>query len=92
MSFPEVINYNAPGYATWINGRSPQFKAHTHLGLAKSALRYHGMSWDTTGTFCTDMGLYQLTLDGDKLVWKLVAHIKEGTTTDDYPEIWKQKK
>jgi hypothetical protein len=85
----EVIEYDSPGWATYIPGRRPTFKAHTHIGLAKLALscqRSYGGKWGS------DKGLYQLVMgDNDKLVWKLHTTIKAGTTQEDYPEIWKPK-
>jgi hypothetical protein len=91
--FPEVVKCENPGYATWVPGRSPQFKAHNHIGLAKSALKYHGFAWGAGADtdFRSSMAVYKLELIDGSMQWKLYAEIVPGTFVTDYPQLWKKK-
>lgn len=87
---PEVVEYDSPGWATYVRWRRPMFKAHAHIGLAKLALSCQRSSLDEIWN--TSFGLYQLVMnDEGKLVWKLHTEIKAGTRQEDYPDIWKPK-
>lgn len=99
MEFPEVITTELGAFATYIPGRNPHFKAHTNIGHAKNALNLrHFKGYKVPGdwrqgcadkaTFCRDVALYKLAvLDGGS-IWKLHTVLKQGTSKEDYPEIW----
>jgi hypothetical protein len=85
--------FDSPGYATYVPGRHPEFKAHAHRGLAKSALKYkmHRKSYDygEYDTIFPAMALYKMCAgeDGD-LTWVLDTEITKGSVPSDYPELW----
>lgn len=92
MWFPETIpTKKNPGYATYVPGRKPEFKAHTTFGLAKTALTFHGFDrayrYGET-KFLMDMALYKIEIEDGEPIWKRVAVIEKGTDKSDYPEIW----
>lgn len=90
-NFPLTMPFSSPGYATYINGRKPNFKAHAHRGLAKSAFK--SQMWQpvrgSKGMVFPAMALYKLCMgeDGD-LRWVLDTEIIAGSTPSDYPELW----
>ena len=90
-NFPMTVAFSSPGYATYIPGRHPEFKAHAHRGLAKSALK--DKMWqptrDSKERVFPHMALYKLCAgeDGD-LRWVLDTEITEGSKPSDYPELW----
>lgn len=68
---PILPRQRAPEWATWIAGRSPEWKQHTNLGHAKNAIHSsdHGV-------------LYRYMYDGDQLDWYPVAIVEPGSSKD----------
>lgn len=95
-NFPLTMPFDSPGYATYIPGRHPEFKAHAHRGLAKSAFKDKSQRVypdpDTNEyyiAFPRDMAMYKMCVgeDGD-LRWVLDAVITKDSKPSDYPELW----
>lgn len=81
---PATIPAQVSQWATLIPARTTQqFKVHSHLGLAKTALRVH----EHRDKFTANMALYELVEDN----WVLRLHITRDTKPDDYM-LWQDSK
>lgn len=97
---PEPENFpRQPRWATWIRGRNPQFKPHSHLGLAKNALsgrplrRAHGRHARLNGKKIYEYQLeggyvYEWVVDDLGEGWVERFHIEAGTYKSEHP-LWK---
>lgn len=90
-NFPLTMPFSSPGYATYIPGRHPEFKAHAHRGLAKSAFK--DKMWnptrDSKERVFPHMALYKLYVDdAGNAYWALDVEIAPGSKPSDYPELW----
>lgn len=78
QSIPVIPQKKVPQWATYIVGRTPQFKMHTTVGLAKVAL---GMN----GGIC-----YRYMIEDGELQWVPVAIIDGGTMRSEH-ELFEDK-
>lgn len=65
---------------TFIPGRSPQFKMHSSLGLAKNAIAYK-----TQGGRLSGGVVYSLAMTCTGPHWIVAAVIAPGTKKDEHP-------
>lgn len=65
---------------TFIPDRTPQFKMHSSLGLAKTAIGYERRSGELRGGV-----VYILAMTSSNPVWLVIAVIPPGSKKDDHP-------
>lgn len=83
MSAPDPTTFPDPErFATYIMHRSPKFKTHKHLGMAKNAIAAKASHGRNRVTKC-DSWVYEFDFEAG--LWREVAHIPSGTLLDTDP-------
>lgn len=80
-----------PRWATWIKERSPQFKMHNHLGLAKNALSGRPLrsAHSRNHEYPLEGGyVYEWVADEEGEGWVERFHIPRGAYKSDEP-LWR---
>jgi hypothetical protein len=89
-SAPPARELPVPQWATWIASRSPSFKMHNSLGMAKNAVSAKGHIRGSGRTELEEAWVYSLAVINDEVQWVERFHILAGDIKEDHP-FWKVK-
>lgn len=97
MTAPDPNKFPRPRWATYVPDRTPNFKQHSSLGLAKTAISTRNYTRGLSRRIKDDAGrtqvhypveggfIYEFTDDK----WQLVATIEYGSFVQDHP-LWQK--